>query len=72
MDENNLAILAPEDAVISHFSSFVPIFSAQWLKQIDSTEAALSQKMIDLENDKVKKFFYGESSSNALTLLSGR
>lgn len=25
----------------------------QWLKQIDSTEAALTQKMIDLENDKV-------------------
>lgn len=57
MDENNSAILAPEDAVISHFSSFVPIFPAQWLKQIDSTEAALSQKMIDLENDKVKNEF---------------
>lgn len=25
----------------------------QWLKQIDSTEAALTKKMIDLENDKV-------------------
>lgn len=25
----------------------------QWLKQIDSTEAALTQKMIDLENEKV-------------------
>lgn len=57
MDENSSAILAPEDAVISHFSSFVPIVPAQWLKQIDSTEAALSQKMIDLENDKVKNEF---------------
>lgn len=32
------------------FLIFIPI---QWLKQIDNTEAALTQKMIDLENDKV-------------------
>ena len=29
----------------------------QWLKQIDNTEAALTQKMIDLENDKVQNQF---------------
>lgn len=27
--------------------------NVQWLKQVDSTEAALTQKMINLENDKV-------------------
>lgn len=26
----------------------------QWLKQIEGTEAALTQKMIDLEREKVK------------------
>lgn len=35
----------------------LPIFPVQWLKQIDSTESALTQKMIDLENDKVKNQF---------------
>lgn len=45
------------EALILRLSSLVPIFPVQWLKQIDSTEAALTQKMIDLENDKVKNLF---------------
>lgn len=43
-----------EKTLIPHVACFVPILPVQWLKQIDSTEAALTQKMIDLENDKVK------------------
>uniref|UniRef100_A0A8P4FX39 Janus kinase and microtubule interacting protein 1 n=1 Tax=Dicentrarchus labrax TaxID=13489 RepID=A0A8P4FX39_DICLA len=38
---------------LPHWSlPFVLILPVQWLKQIDSTEVALTQKMIDLENDK--------------------
>lgn len=28
----------------------------QWLKQIEGTEAALTQKMLDLENEKVRRY----------------
>lgn len=52
-----IVILASEKALIPRLSSFVPILPVQWLKQIDSTEVALTQKMIDLENDKVKNQF---------------
>lgn len=44
-------------ALFFHFS-FSPFYIAvfvQWLKQIEGTEAALTQKMLDLENEKVRK-----------------
>ncbi len=50
-------IFASEKALIPRLPSLVPILPVQWLKQIDNTEVALTQKMIDLENDKVKNQF---------------
>ena len=41
----------------SSVSSFPVVWSVavfQWLKQIEGTEAALTQKMLDLEKEKVK------------------
>uniref|UniRef100_A0A8P4K9S1 Janus kinase and microtubule interacting protein 1 n=1 Tax=Dicentrarchus labrax TaxID=13489 RepID=A0A8P4K9S1_DICLA len=55
LGDNGVIILASEKAFfhLPHWSlPFVLILPVQWLKQIDSTEVALTQKMIDLENDK--------------------
>lgn len=50
-NDNNVSIIPTEG---SNCPLVFPDVFIQWLKQIDSTEAALTQKMIDLENDKVK------------------
>ena len=43
----------PPDSTGSHVCPSVPAVF-QWLKQIEGTEAALTQKMLDLEKEKVK------------------
>lgn len=49
-DSKSLAVLQLQFYVVL-------IIFPQWLKQIEETEAALAQKMIDLENEKVSKPF---------------
>lgn len=44
---------APSEPLFSLAARSVPAVF-QWLKQIEGTEAALTQKMLDLEKEKVK------------------
>lgn len=47
-------------------------FCAQWLQQIEVTESALQQKMLDLENEKVPRGegsgLVGEAAGRAVTV----
>lgn len=44
---------APRELLFSPAAHSVPAVF-QWLKQIEGTEAALTQKMLDLEKEKVR------------------
>lgn len=47
---------SPGGSPVRRWLSLLPLCPAlfQWLKQIEGTEAALTQKMLDLEKEKVK------------------